>query len=279
MEIGPSPRVRGSPLRIRGDLLRGGSIPACAGEPGDRRPVQGRRRVHPRVCGGAAYHRQLPPLPHGPSPRVRGSLALLADVRPPEGSIPACAGEPHWCCSASRAWRVHPRVCGGALSVRRGVRRFEGPSPRVRGSRPGSCARLASLGSIPACAGEPESRYRQPCPNRVHPRVCGGASASMVLSVIFAGPSPRVRGSPVVRTHVERGARSIPACAGEPTLPTSSWPKPRVHPRVCGGAILSFETESSARGPSPRVRGSHEATRVDGVRDGSIPACAGEPCR
>ena len=72
---------------------------------------------------------------------------------------------------------------------------------------------------------------------------------------------------------------SIPACAGKPGRRTARTAPHRVHPRVCGEARdVCFMTPPNA-GPSPRVRGSlvciHQARR----QRGSIPACAGKPCR
>ena len=175
---GPSPRVRGSrPAGVR-RRLPAGSIPACAGEPRTRCRCSSPGRVHPRVCGGATQEQTASPSPDGPSPRVRGSRGGASDVHAELGSIPACAGEPlPLACTKSRKG-VHPRVCGGAgpmPSLRASAR---GPSPRVRGSQRGPGRVELGEGSIPACAGEPRPRrpWRSRC--RVHPRVCGGASAS-----------------------------------------------------------------------------------------------------
>jgi hypothetical protein len=92
------------------------------------------RQVHPRVCGGDRPSRESAEGSTGPSPRVRGRHARVPELRSPQGSIPACAGETamdEWegvshirsipACAGetgrtgrcqSRAW-VHPRVCGG----------------------------------------------------------------------------------------------------------------------------------------------------------------------
>ena len=71
--------------------------------------------------------------------------------------------------------------------------------------------------------------------------------------------------------------RSIPACAGEPSRlprrPTRLW----VYPRVCGGTIASLTHERYPRGLSPRVRGNLCGGCRCVPRNGSIPACAGEP--
>ena len=90
---------------------------------------------------------------------------------------------------------------------------------------------------------------------------------------------------------------SIPACAGEPSPPTSPPPRTPVYPRVCGGTQvtpqplgrpcgLSPRVRGTVRfvgapypapGLSPRVRGNPNAIAITPVISGSIPACAGEP--
>ena len=49
---GLSPRVRGNLFRGLGLVLPDGSIPACAGEPGNTFLPLSSTRVYPRVCGG-----------------------------------------------------------------------------------------------------------------------------------------------------------------------------------------------------------------------------------
>ena len=72
--LGLSPRVRGN-LGYR-DRAVGvfRSIPACAGEPYDSRPVVGLGMVYPRVCGGTPDLRAQQTEQAGLSPRVRGNL-------------------------------------------------------------------------------------------------------------------------------------------------------------------------------------------------------------
>ena len=53
------------------------------------------------------------------------------------------------------------------------------------------------------------------------------------------GPSPRVRGSRVIRALHYSGKGSIPASAGEPGAETVTVAAGRVHPRECGGASMS----------------------------------------
>ena len=115
---GLSPRVRGSRLRAGVPLERGGSIPACAGEPpaSARPPASG--GVYPRVCGGALAAAKEAGILTGLSPRVRGSRLRTQERRAGHlrrrGSIPACAGEPPTGCRPASSGGVYPRVCGGA---------------------------------------------------------------------------------------------------------------------------------------------------------------------
>ena len=198
-----------------------GSIPACAGEPTHRTTRPFLTAVYPRVCGGALHPMQPHLSHHGLSPRVRGSL--------PPGSVPIHRVE------------VYPRVCGGASAVSSVTWTSTGLSPRVRGSldqqesgqtpcglspRVRGSRRDVQLvhglsGSIPACAGEPRSTGIGSGLHAVYPRVCGGAPATVTVTVWVVGLSPRVRGSPRYRHRHRLGCRSIPACAGEPVSSVS----------------------------------------------------------
>ena len=332
---GPSPR---------GDRVRPGSIPACAGKPKPTAGSSGSFGVHPRVCGEACSHPRCLAVVVGPSPRVRGSLALRVDLRESWGSIPACAGKPRvrrWRTDGSR---VHPRVCGEAVNTPmvascvsgpsprdprvcgeaglafQSLRVVRGPSPRVRGSLRRLRLRPRRHGSIPACAGKPSPASTRASPRRVHPRVCGEAERSWkrpgtsfgsipacagkslkpqaALSKggvhprvcgeacrppcrrnLRQGPSPRVRGSPTLRASASGIAGSIPACAGKPRPSSRAPMHPRVHPRVCGEALISGGSAHSRMGPSPRVRGSPGQQGLRRAAPGSIPACAGKPGR
>ena len=72
-------------------------------------------------------------------------------------------------------------------------------------------------------------------------------------------------------------ARSIPACAGEPTTPLTPAVSPWVYPRVCGGTIDGVIVCALLVGLSPRVRGNPGEVGGHQILAGSIPACAGEP--
>ena len=215
----------------------------------------------------------------GRSPRVRGSQTVSRVAAKDVGSIPACAGEPTPARAAVNSSGVDPRVCGGALRSSAIHPRTRGRSPRVRGSlrrlrRPGG-----RVGSIPACAGEPANLLGCARHLRVDPRVCGGADLVHKLPADREGRSPRVRGSPATRWRSSCTSGSIPACAGEPGGRSPRGPGDGVDPRVCGGAASTAAKGMGPMGRSPRVRGSHHDRGRAGGLAGSIPACAGEPCR
>ena len=155
-------------------------------------------------------------------------------------SIPACAGKP-WASRRSAVSRgVHPRVCGEAEGRGACDRVPVGPSPRVRGSQDGACAAGDHRGSIPACAGKPESRNMLILRTAVHPRVCGEAASAGPPPGELPGPSPRVRGSRRGCLCVADRGGSIPACAGKPPRAAGATLPAWVHPRVCGEAPPSW---------------------------------------
>ena len=93
------------------------------------------------------------------------------------------------------------------------------------------------------------------------------------------GLSPRVRGNRIASMPTPKSEGSIPACAGEPSLSTSSHPPSTVYPRVCGGTQLRAQKLGRRLGLSPRVRGNPTPRTRVGRQERSIPACAGEPRR
>ncbi len=168
-------------------------------------------------------------------------------------------------------------MCGGTRLSRRLLRRSRGLSPRVRGNLRLATSRLSRYGSIPACAGEPNPAQGRLLWYTVYPRVCGGTGAGSSSSSSFDGLSPRVRGNPSGPLSPAASLRSIPACAGEPTIGRAANEPHEVYPRVCGGTSGLILQPSPVGGLSPRVRGNPTSSQnlVSSTR--SIPACAGEP--
>ena len=70
---------------------------------------------------------------------------------------------------------------------------------------------------------------------------------------------------------------SIPTCAGQPANCQCTEGSIRVYPHVCGAAILTPAEQLTAKGLSPRVRGSLHQRKGRYAYLGSIPTCAGQP--
>ena len=131
------------------------SIPASAGEPQLVSVMQFQIGVYPRECGGTHATEVAIAAGIGLSPRVRGNRLAFMLVGPPEGSIPASAGEPRTTHTETFRCAVYPRECGGTTQTVGDVARPAGLSPRVRGNRVGGPSTCRSNRSIPASAGEP----------------------------------------------------------------------------------------------------------------------------
>ena len=208
---------------------------------------------------------------------MRGNLPVRRSGRDPDGSIPACAGEPFSSRTDQFRLPVYPRVCGGTRKQRAVVIPGPGLSPRVRGNHTLRRGQRHVFWSIPACAGEPSPWRPTTGGSRVYPRVCGGTIALQSALTDGRGLSPRVRGNPASRGDATANRGSIPACAGEPMTSHGWKSEASVYPRVCGGTPQDDDRAVGLWGLSPRVRGNHRPGQLDGAVAGSIPACAGEP--
>ena len=172
------------------------SIPASAGQPGDRVLRYGFYSVYPRECGATGTCCPHPAQKSGLSPRVRGNHSYDHGRTVIRRSIPASAGQPRPLPAPSTVSRVYPRECGATPSNSSSGRSQPGLSPRVRGNHFYYFLSPLPLGSIPASAGQPCLARRSAVGPWVYPRECGATMVkdSMVTSLL--GLSPRVRGNP-----------------------------------------------------------------------------------
>ena len=168
-------------------------------------------------------------------------------------------------------------MCGGTLTNPVVKPYQRGLSPRVRGNHEVLPRRRIPTGSIPACAGEPVRLLSAGGGQEVYPRVCGGTEVERAQTVNRQGLSPRVRGNLYQPHRGRRCTRSIPACAGEPSVRIAAPYRHQVYPRVCGGTPCCRCWLECMGGLSPRVRGNPAQDRASVVDIRSIPACAGEP--
>ena len=167
-------------------------------------------------------------------------------------------------------------MCGGSTTSRPDGCTVTGASPRVRGKRGVSDCSNTLIRCIPACAGEAPSKNSCRRSSAVHPRVCGGSLRLYRILRAIRGASPRVRGKQQVDRRDAEFGRCIPACAGEAGRPISTGAFTSVHPRVCGGSVVSESRVAGTCGASPRVRGKPRHLHCRRDHAGCIPACAGE---
>ena len=277
---GSSPPVRGTPGRGTRTEAHQRFIPACAGNTSRYLLRNGRRPVHPRLCGEHAAPGAHSSSPIGSSPPVRGTLPPIDAGKACCRFIPACAGNTVRAHTRGPDAPVHPRLCGehfGDLTVKAGV---TGSSPPVRGTR---CLRLGFgrvLRFIPACAGNTVIRLAINERPPVHPRLCGEHLEAFGARVQEYGSSPPVRGTPTLESHVWGDQRFIPACAGNTRQTQHEITSATVHPRLCGEHMAMGHRVAAKCGSSPPVRGTLPRYSWRFPFNRFIPACAGNtgPC-
>ena len=276
---GLSPLVRGNHSRKGSRNIPARSIPACAGEPRGCPDWGYPCSVYPRLCGGTPVEPVKPSDIHGLSPLVRGNPDGDAGQGRAVGSIPACAGEPRYAHGKRTDYPVYPRLCGGTCRSRGRNPSAGGLSPLVRGNHNHEMDSVGWDRSIPACAGEPPDGDQRIAESGVYPRLCGGTYWPAGVIMLVGGLSPLVRGNRRLAGFAAVLLGSIPACAGEPRPGPPVAPPSGVYPRLCGGTRLAETGTLGYGGLSPLVRGNRPGCASSNSRQGSIPACAGEPLK
>ena len=233
--VGLSPRLRGNRPLASNASVKSRSIPAPAGEPLAFTARTQKSWVYPRACGGTASRGVLAVYAKGLSPRLRGNHLDRGSVVEIAGSIPAPAGEPSERRGAAGRRRVYPRACGGTTLTRSTASPMMGLSPRLRGNQCQLHHLKGRIRSIPAPAGEPQLSAIDGSASWVYPRACGGTCSAPAALHKSRGLSPRLRGNPIYCCDIYIFAGSIPAPAGEPSLPMRLTGTVRVYPRACGG--------------------------------------------
>ena len=213
----------------------------------------------------------------GLSPLARGHRFKIKGVEHRRGSIPACAGAPHAAGRSGATPEVYPRLRGGTSGAHAHGCPLGGLSPLARGHLDLCSVRRPVHGSIPACAGAPDSRSAKVGPTGVYPRLRGGTSTTDRRVNHHEGLSPLARGHRGRLRSISFSAGSIPACAGAPRLclPARCWMT--VYPRLRGGTDGADGDRSRCSGLSPLARGHRRVAPLWRFGVGSIPACAGAP--
>ena len=146
-------------------------------------------------------------------------------------------------------------MCGEHMTCDHASPSTAGSSPRVRGTLRAAGQLQPTVGIIPACAGNTSEHRSTREGRRDHPRVCGEHWQWLVRILGEAGSSPRVRGTQGQGYKQQAQAGIIPACAGNTRTWSVRIDRAGDHPRVCGEHTSVGVARVSAKGSSPRVRG------------------------
>ena len=145
----------------------------------------------------------------------------------------------------------------------------------MRGTLAAFVSSGASLGLIPAGAGNTYSPPAICLPRAAHPRRCGEHSMLPADSNSPMGSSPQVRGTHQNLVKAIPTPRLIPAGAGNTTVAGCNG-KPRgAHPRRCGEHTVPGQLVWVAWGSSPQVRGTPRSAERGIPGERLIPAGAG----
>ena len=192
---GSSPRLRGTWLPRCRNIRSQRFIPAPAGNiyPPMASPIA--LSVHPRACGEHPSAASQTSCFFGSSPRLRGTFHFPVPVSCFLRFIPAPAGNIQACKAISRVPSVHPRACGEHVE-RRGIKgRYDGSSPRLRGTYKPVGQFPVFRRFIPAPAGNIVKIIPLDITPPVHPRACGEHQPGQGNLPKSTGSSPRLRGT------------------------------------------------------------------------------------
>ena len=134
LDLGSSPHVRGTRVRVLVVAVALRFIPARAGNTlsGATRPTS--TSVHPRTCGEHCGSRSNTLRNIGSSPHVRGTPRRAAASAVPRRFIPARAGNTDHAAAGPPGVPVHPRTCGEHSASPGSFPVAAGSSPHVRGT-------------------------------------------------------------------------------------------------------------------------------------------------
>ena len=279
VRFGSSPRLRGTLLQLPRSASWWRFIPAPAGNTTFTVTISISSPVHPRACGEHQSFAHWVNPPTGSSPRLRGTprqrVRLPCNIR----FIPAPAGNTHVPLVTVDCYAVHPRACGEHVGEEEPSALKSGSSPRLRGTLMSPRVGLGYKRFIPAPAGNTRPSAAIRFHVSVHPRACGEHKPGKNGNTIYAGSSPRLRGTPNNPEAKDRYVRFIPAPAGNTPLSGARGYDGAVHPRACGEHFTRCSRARKPDGSSPRLRGTQVSVFLIGTYYRFIPAPAGNTTR
>ena len=252
---GSSPRMRGTCAENVRCSLHHRFIPADAGNILPHPADTSTQPVHPRGCGEHIHPGFYFYPTDGSSPRMRGTCYRWRHGLAIQRFIPADAGNILPTKRATMGIAVHPRGCGEHRIDSIIGLWCSGSSPRMRGTYRACQEFDSGCRFIPADAGNIVSISFASASSSVHPRGCGEHMMGSLPGPLWAGSSPRMRGTSVPCAGSSGLLRFIPADAGNIRQIHMERQSVAVHPRGCGEHIDSGVQFVKDRGSSPRMRG------------------------
>ena len=209
-------------------------IPAHAGKTAIQSAYKHSCSAHPRSRGENDGSRLALRRIVGSSPLTRGKRKLRSRWSSTSRLIPAHAGKTTRTPPQAMRTAAHPRSRGENENCSVLAVLTPGSSPLTRGkheprSPPGCCP-----GLIPAHAGKTCSLPRSHRRVRAHPRSRGENRMGRTTSQGACGSSPLTRGKLEPGSVDATDAGLIPAHAGKTSMPVTSRPPERAHPRSRG---------------------------------------------
>ena len=270
-----SPHARGCTAIVHRCARYAAPFPACAGMHRTRSSRSLARRSVPRMRGDAPFRRYSRSISTSRSPHARGctacSVCSLAGGMP----FPACAGMHRRSPRPAAPASAVPRMRGDAPFIDLELWRRQNRSPHARGCTGFPVRGLISVAPFPACAGMHRCGRSSTGSGRAVPRMRGDAPQSRSVKAVLFSRSPHARGCTAHHAERHGGRDPFPACAGMHRFTTTcGWICFSV-PRMRGDAPFAADRPALNCARSPHARGSSVLEGVDGIGDGSFPACAG----
>ena len=201
---------------------------------------------------------------------------MRPDVRAfARGLIPARAGNTPKYGSPVHMHRAHPRSRGEHENYHSRRYRVQGSSPLARGTLRHLSRRGMVYGLIPARAGNTKISKSMEGKKGAHPRSRGEHHISVSSRCRFGGSSPLARGTLRAAREAAGVLGLIPARAGNTPVNAVVIAAYGAHPRSRGEHLYHYCRRCRHGGSSPLARGTRAPDRLAELRDGLIPARAG----
>ncbi len=173
----------------------------------------------------------------------------------PQRFIPTHVGNTCSYRSTRSPTSVHPHACGEHGGHRHRIPSRFGSSPRMWGTQQRTAGGFHHFRFIPTHVGNTCLTAAWKRHLSVHPHACGEHQYWTTTSTVASGSSPRMWGTPRLRSFVRPGARFIPTHVGNTRHGSQTLTSHPVHPHACGEHVNCPINYGHQLGSSPRMWG------------------------